>query len=57
MNDKSPCAAAMLIKECRKHPELKACVLAGHHGLLQKHIVENERAWTEQELNGQGDGT
>lgn len=50
--DKSTCSAAMIIKECRNHPELKRRILNDDFGLLLKHIVENEKAWNEEELYG-----
>jgi hypothetical protein len=52
MIDKSQCHAARLIKLCRQAPDLKAKILAGQCGLLNKHLIENEHAWTEQELYG-----
>jgi hypothetical protein len=55
MSDKSQCHAAMLIKACRMDADLKSKVLAGDFGLLSKHFVENEHAWTEEELYGKGD--
>jgi len=54
MSDKSQCDAAMLIKACRLDADLRSKVLAGECGLLAKHVVENEQAWTEEELYGKG---
>lgn len=52
MSDKSQCSAAILIKHCRQDFDLKRSILSGESGLLAKHIVENENAWTEEELYG-----
>lgn len=57
MNDKSQCHAVLLIKACRNDAVLKSSVLAGDYGPLNKHLVENEHAWTEEELYGSNDET
>lgn len=57
MADISQCPAAILIKQCRQDETLKQMVSAGEVGLLAKHILENERAWTEVELYGSSVGS
>lgn len=54
--DKSTCHAAALIKMCRTDEKLKRQVSVGEHGLLNKHILQCEHAWTEEELYGKGIG-